>query len=78
MAKKQQAETPKEPQTDTNPPEGPKQAETARQVYRDGQRTYLYHADAPQGRVFEGAAANQALADGWVDSPAKLDENAKK
>ena len=37
-------------------------------------RTYLYHAEHPAGRVFDGAAVADALAAGWVDSPAKIAE----
>lgn len=35
-------------------------------------RQWLYHADCPQGRIFEGDAIAQAVKEGWLDSPAKI------
>lgn len=42
--------------------------------------TWLYHAEkAPEGQMFEDADAHDAaLADGWVDTPAKFGEKAEK
>ena len=74
MAKKQQAETPKE----AAPEQPAEQVETPKAVYPDGFRTFLYHADAPEGRLFVGSDANQALANGWVDHPGKVNGNGKK
>lgn len=36
-------------------------------------RAYLYCAKCPEGQIFEGAEIEQADADGWVDSPTKIE-----
>ena len=42
-----------------------------------GPRCFLYSADAPGGRVFEGEdAITSALKDGWVESPALVGQKA--
>lgn len=41
-------------------------------LFEKGASVWLYHKDCPGGKVFSGAAANEAVQDGWVDSPAKV------
>lgn len=65
MARKRKGAPPAEPDTEAAATEAP-------QIYPEGFRTFLYHESAPQGRLFVGQEANEALAAGWVDHPSKV------
>ena len=38
------------------------------------QRGWLYRHDCPEGKIFEAIDIGEKLSEGWVDSPAKIDE----
>ena len=40
--------------------------------------TYLYNTENPDGKLFNDDEVEQALKDGWVDTPAKLTEETPK
>ncbi len=59
-------------QDDEKGGDAPEAAEPTREPTPEGFATRLFHVDCPAGRRFVGAEADEAMENGWVDSPAKL------